>query len=65
MVRIDAATGEESAVAWIGDHEACFFLLPDCGGRKRKRDDAPAEDEAASSGVHERSGEGRRTPPRG
>ncbi|WVZ56102.1 hypothetical protein U9M48_006681 [Paspalum notatum var. saurae] len=63
MARIDADTGEEAALGWIDDRGACFFPAPDCGGRKRKRDggDAPEEDEAesSSSGVDERSGEGR------
>jgi hypothetical protein len=60
MVRIDAATGEETALAWIDDRGACFFPAPGGGGRKRRRDDAPAEDEAeSSSGVDERSGESR------
>jgi hypothetical protein len=59
MVRIDAATGEESALVWIDDRGACFFPASDCGGRKRRRDYAPAEDEAESSAVDERSGESR------
>lgn len=61
MVRIDEATGEETGLAWIDHRGGCFFPAPDCGGStKRKRgDDAPADDEAAesSSGVDERSGE--------
>ncbi|OEL18060.1 putative inactive poly [ADP-ribose] polymerase SRO3 [Dichanthelium oligosanthes] len=57
MARIDAATGEEAALAWIDDRGDCFFPPPGCGGRKRGRygGDAPAEDEAeSSSGVDER-----------
>ncbi|KAF8673836.1 hypothetical protein HU200_048595 [Digitaria exilis] len=60
MIRIDAATGEETALGWIDDRGACFFPAPNCAGMKRKRDDAPLEDEAeSSSGVDERSGESR------
>ncbi|XP_062210463.1 probable inactive poly [ADP-ribose] polymerase SRO3 [Phragmites australis] len=59
MVRIDAATTEEVPLGWIDDRGACFFPVPD-SGRKRKRDDAGADDEAeSSSGVDEWSGESR------
>ncbi|KAL6867559.1 hypothetical protein ACP4OV_015583 [Aristida adscensionis] len=57
MARIDAATGEEAPLGWIDERGACFFPAPGFGVRKRKRDDAGAEDEAQSSGVDERSGE--------
>lgn len=61
MMRIDVATSKESVLAWIGDCDrgACFFMAPDCCGRKRRRDHMPAEDEAESSGMDERSGESR------
>ncbi|PWZ55611.1 putative inactive poly [ADP-ribose] polymerase SRO2 [Zea mays] len=61
MIRIDEVTGEETGLAWIDDRGDCFFPAPDCGGRKRKRDDEPAEDEAeSSSGVDVRSGDAKK-----